>query len=100
MRYFQADTTLPSMTIKTNPFTAKDAKDAKDAKERQYLDSRFLRISLRFLRVLGGEDFDVHKNGNSTSGRRPPIKSAVARPEPQASVQPSVPWPVFRYRLR
>jgi hypothetical protein len=35
-RYSQADTTLASMIIKTNPFTAKDAKDAKES---QYLDS-------------------------------------------------------------
>src|SRR6185295_14494182 len=33
----------------------------------------------------------VQLKGKSTAGRRPPIRSAAARPEPQASVQPSVP---------
>src|SRR5450830_202415 len=35
----------------------------------------------------------------STSGRRPDTISAIARPEPQPMVQPSVPWPVLRNRL-
>ena len=30
------------------------------------------------------------------SGSLPTTTSATARPEPQAMVQPSVPWPVFR----
>ena len=35
----------------------------------------------------------------SMSGLRPDIRSASTRPEPQAMVQPSVPWPVLRCRL-
>ena len=38
-------------------------------------------------------------NAKSTSGRRPDTMSAIARPEPQPMVQPSVPWPVFRNRF-
>src|SRR5258705_13936032 len=36
---------------------------------------------------------------NSGSGFRPLTMSASARPDPQASVQPSVPCPVLRKRL-
>ena len=35
----------------------------------------------------------------SISGVRPEMRSAITRPEPQAMVQPSVPWPVLRCRL-
>ena len=38
-------------------------------------------------------------NAKSTSGARPETISAIARPEPQPMVQPSVPWPVLRNRL-
>src|SRR6185503_15996764 len=41
-----------------------------------------------------------HVSGNATCGVRPEITSASRLAEPQASVQPSVPWPVLRYRLR
>ena len=36
------------------------------------------------------------RNGNSTSGFSPLTMRAMLLPEPQACVQPSVPWPVFK----
>src|SRR5688572_14511988 len=41
----------------------------------------------------------LHVMGNATAGHRPEIKSAMSAAEPHASVQPSVPCPVFIYRL-
>jgi hypothetical protein len=38
-------------------------------------------------------------NAKSISGTRPDTISAIARPEPQPMVQPSVPCPVFRNRF-
>src|SRR5256885_16017026 len=51
-----------------------------------------------------GGSFDLFKgyhrvNLNSTSGSRPDMISANALPDPAAMVQPSVPWPVLRYRF-
>src|SRR6185369_17422065 len=45
--------------------------------------------------VLQGDRHWV--NLKSTSGSRPEMISASALPEPAPMVQPSVPWPVFRY---
>src|SRR2546427_971277 len=39
------------------------------------------------------------RKSKSTAGCLPLTRSASAMPEPQAWVQPSVPWPVFRNRL-
>ena len=35
----------------------------------------------------------------SISGLSPLTISAIADPEPQAKVQPNVPWPEFKYKL-
>ena len=49
-------------------------------------------IFVEFARVEVAVRVDQHpRNGNSGSGRRPPIRSARAAAEPQARVQPRVP---------
>src|SRR4051812_39869216 len=54
--------------------------------------SAFICVHLRF-------HLSESVKAKSTSGLRPEMMSASALPEPQAMVQPSVPWPVLRKRF-
>ena len=55
-------------------------------------------IGIEFGRVEVTVGVDQHPtNGKSGAGRRPLIRSARAAAEPQAMVQPRVPWPVLSH---
>jgi hypothetical protein len=42
---------------------------------------------------------EIPVNAKSSSGCLPFMMDAIERAEPQECVQPSVPWPVFKYRF-